>query len=229
MANLKKELIAGIDRARAAGRGVTVGPPMSREAIADLEVRSGEMPREVRDLVEYAAGFSIDGLAVRFAGDEAFEFESAFPRGLPIAADGVGNFWVVDVGADGSWGAVFFVAHDPPVILIQARDLIAFIEQVSAGANAAELAEPYVTAIWKRNPHVIPHEQAVASTDDVLQEFAQQLGPDFVIADLRDAAHGKGFVWGLAGPNTEVRRAGNQLLFATERKKRGVLGRLFSR
>jgi len=226
----KEELIERIDRARASGRAVAIDPPMSPEHIVDLEARFGTaVPPEIRRACPTCAGFSLDDIRVQFGGQEPFEFESAFPRGLPIAADGAGNFWVVDVASDGSWGPLFFVAHDPPVIVVQAADIASFIDQVFGAREGGEVAEPFVTEIGKRNPNVITHERALSSADAILRDFAQQLGPNFVITDLRDATPGNGFVWGLAGPNTEVRRAGNELLFATEQKKRGFLSRLLSR
>jgi hypothetical protein len=173
--------------------------------------------------VEYAAGLSVDEIAVSFDGDQPF-----VPRGIAIAAVGAGSFWVVDVRSDGSWGPVLFVAHDPPVIVVQAPDVAAFIAQLSAGDLRAA-AEKAVTNVWKRNPDVIQYQRALSSTDDALRSFAQQLSDAFVIADLRGATSGKGFTWGLAGPNTEIKRDGDRLLFAVEQKTRGLLARLLSR
>jgi hypothetical protein len=231
MANTpKEELIERTDRARAAGRAVVIAPPMSRERMADLAAKCGvALPGQIRELVGYAAGFFVDGFAVDFGGEEPFELENAFPCPIAIAADGAGNFWVVDVTA-GGWGPVFLVAHDPPVVVLQARDIGAFIDQVFDASETIDIVGLFAREmIWKRNPYVIPYEIALASADTTLREFALQLGDRFAIADLRDVTRGKGFVWGLAGPNAEVRRAGNHLLFAVEQKKRGVLSHLFSR
>ncbi|MEO8218802.1 MAG: SMI1/KNR4 family protein [Acidobacteriota bacterium] len=230
MTTPKEELIQGIDRARVSGRAAAIDPPMSRVQIINLKSKVGTaLPADIGELVEYAAGFSVDGIAVHFGGEEAFEFESAFPRAVPIATDGAGNFWVVDIASDGSWGAVFLVAHDPPVVVLQARDIAPFIAQVFDAHDTAELQNKLAAQIWKANPYVISQEQALASPDPAVRAFAQQLNENFLIADLRDAARGKGFVWGIAGPNTDVRRAENQLLFATQQKKRGMLARLFWR
>lgn len=227
---LKEELTEMIIRARASGHAVTVDPPMPRAAIADLEARCGAaLPTEIRELVEYAQGFSVDSFSVRFGGEEPFEFEGAFPHSIPISHDGGGNFWVVDIAADGQWGAVFFVTHDPPVVVLSASDLGSFIAQAFDTPATAHFENQLVAKIWKRNPYVISREQALASADPVLRAFARELTEDYVIADLRDSVRGKGFVWGIAGPDTDVRRAGSELLFATEKRKRGMLARLFSR
>lgn len=229
----KNELIAQIERARSSGRRVTVHPPLSIEQMADLETRSGaSLPIEIRELIEYAGGFSVDDFAVMFGVDEPFECEGLLPSGIPIATDGVGNFWIVEVGDDGGglWGPVLFVAHDPPVIIVQAPDVAAFIGEVFTATDPSELPEPYVAEVWRRNPYVIPRSEALASKDDALRSFAQQLSDAFLIADLRNAEVGRGFVWGLAGPNTDVRRHRDRsLLFATEQKRPGLLARMFSR
>jgi hypothetical protein len=229
MAGLKELLVELVDRARASGRVVTIDSPATPDAIADLESRCGALSGHVRELVQYAAGFSVDELAVRFLGEHPFEFEGVFRCGIPIATDGAGNFWVVDVGADGSWRSVFFVAHDPPVVLVQARDLGAFIDQVFERPGRELTRDEAVVRIWKDNPHAMARAEAVMSSDPAVRAFAQQLGDGFVVVDLRAGREGTGFPWGSAGPKTEVRRAGDDLLFAVEQKKRGALARLFPR
>lgn len=223
-------LIEAIDGARARGRRVTLDPPMSDDRIASLEQRcGGHWPTHIRALVESAAGFSVDDFRVDFTGDFLFEFEAALPFGLPIATDGAGNFWVVDIGPDCAWGPVLFVSHDPPVVVVQARDVTDFIAQACADPDPADRVAAWVSEVWNRNPYVVPSGQAGVSDDPVLRAFAEEVGPDSVIADLRDLTPGKGFTWGLAGPNTRVRRAVHHLVFATTRKRSGLFARLFSR
>jgi hypothetical protein len=57
------------------------------------------IPPEIAELLGACRGFYGTYGAVEhvdFTGrDLMFEFEPAFPFGLPIAADGYGNFWVV--------------------------------------------------------------------------------------------------------------------------------------
>ncbi len=56
------------------------------------------IPPEIMELLGACRGFYGTVEQVDFAGrDLMFEFEAAFPYGLPIAADGYGNFWVVDL------------------------------------------------------------------------------------------------------------------------------------
>jgi hypothetical protein len=205
-----------IDRARESGRAVTIDPPMTRDQIADLESRCGALAADIRDLLAFASGFSVDDVVVNFHGDQPFEFEGMFRCGVPIATDRKGNFWVVDVGAAGKWGAVLFVAHDPPVTILQAGDVAAFLAQVF---EARIVDGDAVARIWRENPHVVTRKEALTSPDPVVKAFAEQVGDDFAIADLRDRERGKGFVWGAAGPNAKVLRAGANLLFAIEQEK----------
>jgi hypothetical protein len=226
MVELKKLLVEQVDRARASGRAVTIDFPATGDAIADLESRCGPLSGDIRDLVSYAAGFSFEEFAVRFIGDYPFEFEGMFACSIPIATDGAGNFWVVDVGPNGSWRSVFFVAHDPPVALLQARDIGIFVQQTFELPRRALLSSEAVARIWKDNPYTMPRAQAMGSSDPVIRTFARNstMASSSLTFEL-----GTGFVWGSAGPNTEVRRAGEHLLFATEQKKRGAFARLFSR
>jgi hypothetical protein len=230
MPSLKELLIERANRARASGRAVTVtiDSPMTRDQIVNLESRCGRLPSDIRELGEYAAKFSVDGFAVDFRGEQSFEFEALFPCSVPIATDGKGNFWVVDVGSDGAWGTVFFIAHDPPVAIVQARDVGSFLGQVFDAHGATALKGDVVPRIWKENPYVVSRAQALASPDPAVKAFAEQVNDNFAIADVRDSECGKGFIWGSAGPNTQLHRAGEELLFAIEQKKRGLLARLFS-
>lgn len=219
MSTLKELLVEMADRARATGRAVTIDPPMTRREINDLATRCGALPPAIRELVEFTGGVSVDDIVVRLLGDYSFEFEEMFVCSVPITTDGAGNFWVVDVAPNGTWRSVFFIAHDPPVAVLQARDVGAFIEQVFERAESKLLNHEAVMRIWKDNPHAIPRSQARTSNDAVLRAFAEQLDDRFAIVDLRAGVPGTGFVWGAAGADTELRRAGDELLFAVERKK----------
>jgi hypothetical protein len=77
---------------------------------------------------------------------------------------------------------------------------------------------------------LLPVVEARQSGDPELRAFAEGLDQGALIADLREARIGSGFAWGRYGPQTQVQRAGSQLLFAItppERARgaqRGVVG-----
>src|SRR5262245_19639293 len=81
-------------------------PPATIAEIKRLEsLLPCPLPDDVRELLLYCRGFSCDALGfvdfVDFTGaDCMFEYVDAFPHGLPFAADGCGNFWVVDLWPD---------------------------------------------------------------------------------------------------------------------------------
>ena len=164
-------------------------------------------------------------------------FELEFmPESLPVASDGCGNFWVIDVppGA-ATWGPVYYWSHDAPVVLVQARSLGEFV------AEALKLYKPphrsLVDAVhqdklfdvWTKNPGVIPQADALASADSALREFASRLTADFGIIDLRSAPIGMGFSWGRYGPDSNVQRFGAEPIFGYQQpaKKPGLFARLF--
>jgi hypothetical protein len=61
----------------------------------------------------------------------AFEQKEVFPNGIPIARDGFGNFWVLDLTPQTAKTApVFFACHDAPVILYQSSDIASFLTEV---------------------------------------------------------------------------------------------------
>src|SRR5215203_452540 len=90
------------------------------------------IPPEIAELLGACRGFYGTVEQVEFTGrDLMFEFEQVFPDGLPIAADGYGNFWVVDLlPGTTRWGPIYFACHDAPVILYQADSLERFLEEL---------------------------------------------------------------------------------------------------
>lgn len=75
---------------------------------------------ELRELLAYCRGFAGAGVDVVDFTGRGFSWESRdiFPHAVPVASDGAGNFWVVDLTPESTaFGPVYFVCHDPPVIL----------------------------------------------------------------------------------------------------------------
>src|SRR5258708_7015451 len=75
---------------------VELTPPLTSEQIDALQKKVGQpLPEELRSLLAFCSG--IDGClaGIDFTGSSmSFAQEEIFPNGLPIAADGCGNFWV---------------------------------------------------------------------------------------------------------------------------------------
>jgi hypothetical protein len=134
--------------------------------------------------------------------------------------DGFGNSWLVDLnGASKEWGPIFFVCHDPPVVQFQCATFEQFLTELFK-----QFQPPYESettrvrdegmVIWKSNPHVMDFDEAVARRDDLVPRFARELGKEWQFIDLRNVPSGSGFSWGRYGPETEVRRFGDEPIFA---------------
>jgi cell wall assembly regulator SMI1 len=211
-------------------------PGLPPEEIDRLEAETGfALPRELRALLEHTAG--VDGAleSIDFTGQRLdFELADALPRGLPIAHDGFGNFWVLDVvPGEPDAAPVFFACHDAPVLLYQAPDLAHFLHEtvrmfVPPHASLIDdVHEDRLHDVWRSNPGVLDHAAALAG-DASLREFAAGLDERFRFVDLREPAIGMGFSWGRHGPRTEVRRHGFERLFAyAAPPKRRLRERLF--
>ena len=108
-------------------------PALEADQIDSLEKDAGQpLPEELRLLLSFCSG--IDGCldGIDFTGrDMAFEQKEVFPNGIPIARDGFGNFWVLDLTPQTTKIApVFFACHDAPVILYQSSDIASFLSDV---------------------------------------------------------------------------------------------------
>jgi cell wall assembly regulator SMI1 len=207
---------------------------------ADIDGLAAELgvplPRELRALLEQTAG--IDGgplQAIDFTGRTlSFGDPDAFPWGLPVAGDGFGNFWVVDLTPDEAETApVFFACHDAPVILYQSPDIGDFLHEAfrmlePPHASAVDdVHEDRLFNVWRENPGTLEQSAALAS-DESMSAFLAELDDRFTFVDLRSPSIGMGFSWGRFGPRTDVRRHGHERLFAyaPPEKKPGLFRRL---
>ena len=192
------------------------------------------VPQEITELMSACRGFYETIEQVEFSGiDLGFAFEEIFPFGLAIAADGFGNFWVVDLHPDSAkWGPIYFACHDAPVILYQADTLEEFLSELFRmfkpphESLVDDVHEDRLARVWQTNPGVLSYEQCLQADDPVLSAFAGELDESFQIVDLRQAKPGDGFSWGRYGPRTLVKRYGTHAVFAYKKPK-GLISRLF--
>jgi hypothetical protein len=215
-------------------------PGLSAAELEELHAEVGApLSRDLRVVLEHTAGIDRTALAgIDFTGrDLSYEDRDVFPLGLPIAADGFGNFWVLDLTPEQTETAcVFFACHDPPVVLYQSPDLGHFLEetfrmQVPPHVSLVnDVHEDKPFNVWRTNPGTIEHAAALAG-DEQLRAFAEEVGERFVFVDLRSPEIGMGLSWGRYGPRTQVRRYGFERIFACAPPEHtpGLLSRLFGR
>jgi hypothetical protein len=211
-------------------------PGMSPDEIEEFaQTLPCPLPSDIRELLVVCKGVEGPMQKIDFTGsDGAFEMLDIFPHGLPIAGDGFGNFWVVDlVPSSSTWGPIYYASHDPPTVAFQSADLSEFLTEVLRlytppnESLIEEVHEDRIAKIWRTNPGVVDLATARASEDPVLGGFGQELEGEWFLIDLRSAKPGDGFSWGRFGPQTVIRRAGEAPIFAYQRPtKRGWLARL---
>jgi hypothetical protein len=212
-------------------------PGLSHAELEDFARRVPcSVPPEIIELLRACGGLEGTIDQVDFTGSiPTFEFEAAFPYGLPLATDGFGNFWVVDLHPDSArWGPIYFVCHDAPVILYQSDSLEGFLTELFRMFEPPheslidDVHEDRPARVWKTNPGVLSYEQCLRSEDPILSTFARELDESFRIVDLRRAKPGDGFSWGRFGPNTTIKRFGTHAVFAYQ-KSRSIFFRLLGR
>ena len=215
-------------------------PGLSNEELDEMARTLPVVPAgDIRELLQFCSG--IDGTLeeIDFSGRTMRDgFEAEFiPYGLPIAHDGFGNYWVVDLQPGAAdWGPIYFCCHDAPVMLLQSAAVEQFVSEVFKmympphKSLVDDVHEDRLFDVWRRNPGVISQVNATASGGREIQTFAASLGADFEIIDLRNAPIGMGFSWGRYGSQTEVKRFGALAIFAYRRpEKKGLLSRLRGR
>lgn len=212
---------------------VVLLPGMSPEEIESFKSRMPDkaLPKDIEELLTFSRGFEFFGLdEIRFDAYEVFGFESVFPRSVQLAGDGFGNFWILDIDSKGIWRSVYYVCHDPAVIVKHSENLSDFIKHVDEFGKQGRLShldiihEKIAGEIWTQKVGIMQKNQKEYD----LSHLYGKLPETFLIGDLSDQPVKAGFPWALSGPNTKIVRVSDEPIWAVEKKvKQGFLSRLF--
>jgi hypothetical protein len=189
------------------------------------------LPAEIEDLLRFSKGFEFHGLEeVRFDAFGHFGFEEMFPNSIQLAGDGFGNFWILDIDSKGSWKSVYYVCHDPAVVVKHSENLKQFIVHVDEfgkkgrESNLDLIHEKVVMDIWSEKIGIMEKNEK----DYDFENGAVELPETFLVADLTDKPIKTGFPWGKAGAKTKIIRPTDEPIWIVEKKvKQGLLSRLF--
>ena len=213
-------------------------PAASKSDLLEVEANIPcPIPPHIRDVLETTRGLVPTLDSIDFTGlslKDLIETADLCPHGWPIAGDQFGNFWVLDLLPNSKdWGPVFYLCHDPPVFVLQAHTFEEFVAQLIAYAQKEKdspiekVHEDTALRIYHDNPNVQSFEDASQLVGDgQLSAFAATLDKNYQFIDMRKARVGDGFSWGRYGPDTEIKRAGEQRIFAYK-KKLGFWQKLF--
>lgn len=202
----------------------------------------GHLPAGIRDLLLFTRGFEFSPLEkIRFDTFNQFGLEELFPNSIQLAGDGFGNFWILDISQIGQWGSVFFVCHDPAVVVRHSTDLCEFLRHVHEFGRLGPASwldrvhEQISSTIWleRKQPNgIISAHLAKASDDAVLKQFSLTVPSKYLIADLRINSTMLGFAWDTisADGTGKVRKHNTEPIWAFEQPtKQNWLGRLFNK
>lgn len=202
------------------------------------ELPSGQLPNDIKELLKFSSGFTFYGLdEVNFDGVGLFGFQNIFPHSVELAGDGYGNSWILDVDSKGNWGSVFYVCHDPAVIVKHSDNLAQFIQHVDEFGKKGHLSNLYsiheevVMDIWSKDFGLIDKATVLNSNDATLKIFASHFADNVVFADLRQKPIKSGFAWGKFELMIDnAKRHETEMIWAFEKKEKiGLLSRLFGR
>lgn len=100
---------------------------------AELSHFAASMPEgilqpEMEEMLRYTSGITHPYLDIFDLRIPANQYDNPFfPGSIHLGNDGAGNQWLLDVTATGDdWGAVYFLDHDPPVVMRFADSLADF-------------------------------------------------------------------------------------------------------
>jgi hypothetical protein len=214
---------------------VVLSPGLGEQEILELERRiAGPLPIDYRAALAHCGSFNCEYFEVDFAGRMMdFEGSGQLPGSVPFASDGCGNFWAIDLlPVQDQLAAVFFVCHDPPVVVFQCSGVATFLQWLietsqSGGKTLSDFDQDVVFPVWDRDVGLLSRDDALAG-DPALATFASSLDPKASVIDMRALTPGSGFRWSAFGLHTEHRRAAEDRIFAYwgPEKKVGFLERL---
>jgi SMI1 / KNR4 family (SUKH-1) len=200
---------------------LTLRPALTEPELSALRAQYPvPLPAELVALLSVTRG--VDGLLDLDLTGASHSVEPAelMPAGLPVAADGFGNFWLLDLTPDTTDVApVFFLGHDPAVLLYQAPDLATFVDEALRrfepphASLVDDVHDDRLQHVWQRRPGAIAQVDALSSTDVALRDFAQTLDDAWTLVDLRQRQVGTGVAWGRYGPRTRLARHGWERIF----------------
>jgi hypothetical protein len=187
---------------------------------AAYEARGVPLPHELARLLAATSGADTL-LDLDLTGERhSIEIAELLPAGHPVAADGYGNFWLLDLTPDTvDTAPVFFACHDAPVLLHQADSLAEFVDEAVKmlepphASRVDDVHEDRLHEVWRTRPGELTWQQAMSSGDGALRDFAEGLDPAWTLVDLRRREVGMGVAWGAHGPRTRLARHGWERIF----------------
>ena len=191
------------------------------------------LPNEIEELLRFSKGFEFYGLEeIRFDAFGQFGFEEMFPYSIELAGDGFGNYWILDIDSKGNWNSIYYVCHDPAVIVKHSENLSEFINHVNEfgekgrNSNLDIIHERIVMEIWQEKIGIMERNDK----DYDFETAHINLPEIFLVADLTDKPIRTGFIWGKSGPKTKIIRPNDYPIWIVEKKvKQNFLSRLFGR
>ncbi len=195
------------------------------------QLPKNNLPNDVEELLRFSRGFEFFGLEeIRFDAFGQFGFEAMFPNSIQLAGDGFGNFWILDIDSKGNWNSVYYVCHDPAVIVKHSENLAEFIQHVDEfgqkgnQSNMDIIHEETVMEIWNEKVGIMGRNERdydFKNVQGIMPEF-------FLVADLTNEPIKTGFPWGKSGPNTKIIRPTDDPIWIIEQhRKQGFLSKLF--
>jgi hypothetical protein len=170
-----------------------------------------------------------------FDSIDEFGFTELIPHSITLGHDGFGNFWVLEIKDNGDLGKIYFACHDPAVLVIYCDTLNEFFKSLeefykNPGDNYLnDVHEKVVMDIWSTNQNIIDITDFRRSNNELSSFLNEFTGDNWVVADLRKGTKKDGFAWGRFGPNQFTRRHPQESLWVIQKKKKGLLSKIFGK
>lgn len=200
---------------------------LSNEEITEIRKRipNNNLKEEMAELLKFSRGIKSIGFFDEIDFDDfgEFGFNQLIQFSLTITHDGIGGSWIQEINTKGQWGNIYYIGHDPPVMIKQAKNLTEFLCQIhdyllnNETSFFSRIMNKIAFDIYSEKGKLLEQEEAVKSPDQLLSAFASNYDKDWFIADLRNAKNGEGFR--LEASCDETIRLDEELIWALKKYK----------
>jgi hypothetical protein len=213
-------------------------PGLTDEELESLkkEFPAKKIAEELVEILRETRGWEGYGLETAyFDSIDEFGFTELIPHSVTLGHDGFGNFWVLEIKDNGELGKIYFACHDPAVLVIYCDTLNEFFVTLEEFFKQPdnnylnEVHDKVVMDIWSSNPNISDIADFRKNNMEEKSFLSQFVDDDWVVADLRGKTRKDGFAWGRFGSNQLTKRHPSELIWVIQKKKKGILSKLFGK
>jgi len=195
---------------------------------------SNKIADELVEILKETRGWGGYGLdAVSFDRIEEFGLIELVPRSVALGHDGFGNYWLLEISNNGDLGKIFYVCHDPSVLVLYCDTINEFLVYLDEFYRDVEnsylnnIHDKIVFDIWNKKPNTFDINSFKKQNPNLEKYLINFDSENYIVADLRNLKNEEGFAW---WGDYEIRsRLPDEFVWVLRKKEKGFFSKLFGK